>query len=231
MNIYDDFIKRAVGVLEQELGHNLAGVYMIGSLAHGGFSEQYSDIDLAVIVRNSVLDLAGVIEKCRLLDRSWGPRLSVFWGDARFAGGRFPILDQVDFCDHRIVVVEHEKPPSLRPGLPQVRAYLLGHPIDYWREKTEYFSTVHELRREDEKEFVRCLLYPARLVYTWTTGALTSNDDAVTFLAGHEPPGLDLDLVDRGLECRTSGRDPRTLFSERRRLRDQMQACLRWVNS
>ena len=32
-----------------QLGERLIGTYLIGSLAHGGFSRRYSDIDIALI--------------------------------------------------------------------------------------------------------------------------------------------------------------------------------------
>jgi len=34
---------------DRQLGQRLFGIYLIGSLAHGGFSARYSDIDMALI--------------------------------------------------------------------------------------------------------------------------------------------------------------------------------------
>jgi hypothetical protein len=37
-----------------QLGERLLGAYLIGSLAHGGFSHRYSDIDLALVTEGGL---------------------------------------------------------------------------------------------------------------------------------------------------------------------------------
>ena len=44
-----DFARRIAPLWQAALGPELLGVYLIGSLAHGGFSRRYSDIDMALI--------------------------------------------------------------------------------------------------------------------------------------------------------------------------------------
>jgi hypothetical protein len=44
-----DFARRIVPFWQAELGSELLGAYLIGSLAHGGFSRRYSDIDMALV--------------------------------------------------------------------------------------------------------------------------------------------------------------------------------------
>ena len=44
-----DFARRLVGHWQQALGTELLGAYLIGSLAHAGFSRRYSDIDMALV--------------------------------------------------------------------------------------------------------------------------------------------------------------------------------------
>ena len=44
-----DFVRRLVPICEAALGADLLGVYLLGSLAHGGFSARYSDVDVALI--------------------------------------------------------------------------------------------------------------------------------------------------------------------------------------
>ena len=41
---------RGVGAfLDAKMGANLLGIYLLGSLAHGGFNRRYSDIDMALV--------------------------------------------------------------------------------------------------------------------------------------------------------------------------------------
>src|SRR5215475_10724219 len=44
-----DFAHRIVPLWQAALRSELLGVYLIGSLAHGGFSRRYSDIDMALV--------------------------------------------------------------------------------------------------------------------------------------------------------------------------------------
>src|SRR5262245_7537083 len=49
-----DFARRIVPFWQAALGSELLGVYLIGSLAHGGFSQRYSDIDMAVVTEGEI---------------------------------------------------------------------------------------------------------------------------------------------------------------------------------
>jgi hypothetical protein len=88
------------------LGHRLLGAYAVGSLAHGGFSDLVSDVDLGLIVSDPIRpEDAAIIERVAAAEKAKGPdlhaRLSVFWGTpstlrrAR-SGGRFPAVDRLD---------------------------------------------------------------------------------------------------------------------------------------
>jgi predicted nucleotidyltransferase len=46
------FVHRAAELWDDHLGERLSGVYFIGSLAHGGYSERFSDIDVALISKD-----------------------------------------------------------------------------------------------------------------------------------------------------------------------------------
>ena len=45
----DEFSNEVAHLWKHQLGQRLVGAYLIGSLAHGGFSARYSDIDMALI--------------------------------------------------------------------------------------------------------------------------------------------------------------------------------------
>ena len=78
-----------------------------------------------------------------------------------------------------------------------------------------------------QKPYLRALLYPARLVYSWITGRVASNDEAVRFTADCRPEGLDVGLIDRALDCRLRAADPDDLFAERNKMPSQVDACRR----
>ncbi len=209
------------------LGPRLLGVSLIGSLAHGGFTARYSDIDMAVIASDELRPAEHDAMRAPAVadSRQLAQKLSIFWADRAFSVGRFPPLDRVDYVDHAVPLLERERVRPSRPSRGEIRDYLRGQPFAAWTEQVRRFAAASALEPADHKPYVRALLYPARLLYSWATGAMASNDEAVAFLAQSPVPGLDLDLVERALQCRRAGRDPDYLFPERSMLVRQHAAC------
>jgi predicted nucleotidyltransferase len=212
---------------QAELGSELLGVYLIGSLAHGGFSARYSDVDMALVTEaglsQQVLDRVG--GEAAALSADWGPKLSVFWADRHFRLGRFPPLDRVDYIDHRVALMERECVQPVRPTLQEIQHYLAGAPFASWADLARRFATARTLEPNDRKAYLRALLYPARFCLSFMTGRMGSNDAAVAFLAETRPAGLDLDLLTRALQCRQTDADPDLLFPARTALPSQVDAC------
>ena len=216
-----------------QLGDRLIGAYLIGSIAHGGFSHRYSDIDLALVTEDG-LDPAALTTLRALAaeeDAVLSQKLSVFWADRHFITGRLPPLDRADYLDHAIVLTERERIRPARPTLDEIRAYLKGAPFSNWAENANRFAKTDVLAPGDHKAFIRTLLYPARLVYSWTTGRMASNDAAVAFTCEHRPPGMNTDVLTQALSYRQAGADPDALFPARAGLPDQIESCTRFVEA
>lgn len=215
----------------KQLGARLLGVYRIGSLAHGGFSRRYSDIDLAVMSDDGLTDeeLAEARKAAATLSPAHGGKLSIFWSNRGFTMGRLPPLDRADYLDHAVPILEQEQIRPSRPRLEEVRDYLRGAPFAAWREQVRRFAAATRLGPDDHKPYLRALLYPARFVFSWSTGAMASNDRAVAFLRETAPDGLDVDLVERALGLRQRASDLDALFPERATLGDQFEACTRFM--
>ena len=214
-----------------QLGERLIGAYLIGSLAHGGFSHRYSDIDLALVTEDG-LDTAALATLRALAaeqDAALSQKLSVFWADRHFSTGRLPPLDRADYLDHAIAITERERVRPTRPPLDEIRAYLKGAPFSNWTENTDRFAKMDVLAPGDHKALIRSLLYPARLVYSWTTGRMASNDEAVAFTCEHRPPEMNTDILTQALAYRQAGADPDALFPARAVLRDQVKSCIRFM--
>jgi predicted nucleotidyltransferase len=222
-----DFARRTIPFWQAALGSELLGVYLIGSLAHGGFSRRYSDIDMAVVTQAglSPQTLDRVRGGAAAVSAEWAAKLSVFWTDRYFGLGRFPLLDRVDYLDHAVVLIERERVQPVRPALEEIRHYLRGAPFANWTEQARRFATAETLEPKDRKAFLRTLLYPRRFCYSWMTGCMGSNDDAVAFLAKTRPSLLDVSLIARALQCRQADADPDVLFPARTTLPSQVDAC------
>ncbi len=226
-----EFAHAMAAFWEERLGPRLLGFYLIGSLAHGGFNRRYSDIDLALLAENGLSET--LLDRARAHGVSLSPepasKLSLFWSDRRFSVGRFPPLDRVDYLDHAVALVEREPVRPERPSVDDIRAYLRGAPFAIWAERAARFATLDRLEAEDHKPYLRALLYPARFVYSWSTGRMASVDDAVAYLDECRPAGLDVGLMARALQCRCRSADPDDLFGERKSLPGQIDACRRLI--
>jgi predicted nucleotidyltransferase len=222
------FANSIVPFWRAELGPELLGVYLMGSLAHGGFSRRYSDIDIAVVTEAGLATqtLDRVRGEAIALSADLGSRLSVFWTDRHFSLGRFPPLDRVDYLDHALALMEHHRVRPTRPSHAEIRRYLADAPFANWKASARRFASAEILEPRDRKAFLRTLLYPARFCYSWMTGRMGSNGEAVAFLDEACPVRFDMTLISRALQCRQAGADPDPLFPARISLSSQVDACL-----
>ncbi|WP_426524178.1 hypothetical protein [Bradyrhizobium sp. McL0615] len=223
-----DFARQLVRHWQEELGTDLLGAYLMGSLAHAGFSRRYSDIDIALVTMAGLSPQA--LDRLRTeavaLSVDWGPKVSVFWTDRQFSLGRFPPLDRLDYLDHAVALVERECVRPARPTLEEIHHYLRGAPFASWAERARSFAAAETLEPKDHKAYLRTLLYPGRFCYSWTTGLMGSNNDAVAFLKESHAAGFDVSSLECALQCRQSAADPDTLFPARKVLPSQIDACV-----
>jgi len=222
-----EFARRLVSRWQEILGAELLGAYMIGSVAHAGFSRRYSDLDVALVTVTglSPQEHDGIRSAAVALSADWGPKVSVFWANRDFSIGRFPPLDRLDYLDHAIVLLEHERIRPVRPTLKEIRRYLRGEPFANWAEQARHFAAADRLEPNDRKAYLRTLLYPGRFCYSWLTCRMGSNDDAVAFVTARPPARLNVDLIARALSCRQAAGDPDALFAARTMLPLQVEAC------
>lgn len=222
-----DFGRHLAVAVAGDFGAGLLGAYLIGSLAHGGFGPRYSDIDLLILTEGGLSpdEIERIRDAANALSATHAAKLSIFWSDRACAVGRFPPLDRIDYLDHGVPLIERERILPERPSRGEVRAYLAGSPYERWATTARTFAAAERLDPKDHKPYLRAHLYPARFLYSWITGGIASNDDAVEFLKTHAPPGLDIGPIEEALRLRRAGLDPDPLFAERRTLSRQVEAC------
>ena len=221
------FVRHVAELWDEHLGERLAGIYLIGSLAHGGYSARYSDIDIVLIATEGVDggDIAHVAGKAAGKWPILASALSLFWADEGFSKGRFPPLDRIDYLDYGQPLLQRRRLLPQRPTLAEVRSYLSGEPFGKWSRQVARFIALDALAAADHKSFLRTLLYPARFLYSWETGGVASNEDAVAYVESRGLAGPDADLIARALRCREAGDDPLPLFPERQNLLRLVDVC------
>ena len=198
-----------------KLGSALKEAYKLGSLAHGGFSEVYSDIDVGLLLDcpeppNPMSDL---IREVKVKHRDYGKKLSIFWGHPNCSWGRLPVLDGLDLLDHGVPLLYGHKAGFRRPTAEAIHQEQLQSIERSWRSRLPELSRLARLEIKDRKPYIRAILYPARLIYTWDNLAVASNDRAVEYLHGVGVPGMDLEAIDMALACRRGACAAEELFA------------------
>jgi hypothetical protein len=87
------------------------------------------------------------------------------------------------------------------------------------------------LDAKDPKPYIRAILYPARLIYTWDNLVVDSNDVAVGYLHKIQPPGLDLKPIDMALACRNGGCSAKDVFAFRTDLNRHCEAAISYISA
>ncbi len=215
MKPFIDYVRDVASHFESQLGSSLVEVYRLGSLAHGGFSSIYSDIDVGILL-SCARSPAGIdtwIADAKKLNPEYGKTLSVFWGNPEYGWGRLPVLDRLDLLDHGIPLMHNRKAEFPRPGKAEIEGALLDSIERSWKPRISELTRLTKLDPAERKPYIRAILYPARLIYSWDALAVDSNDHAVDYLRKIKPDGLDLDPIALALECRRGRCTAEEVFS------------------
>lgn len=215
----EDVADDTVHVSLKLLGGRLITAYVLGSLAHGGFSPLVSDVDVALVLADPILPsdhevLSGVVEKVRLMGSSLHTRVSIFWGtpaslSGRTAGGRFPPLDRLCLLDHGRLLMGDD----VRNGLPRpTRRDLVvagaRFAVDVLADDVVAQAHRPELLVTASMRWTtKIVLFPVRFLFTAETGREGTNDAAVQhYVAQAHAPGAT--LVAAALDWRTNRPTP-----------------------
>jgi hypothetical protein len=231
MNEISQYVARVAEHFRSELGTSLVEVYKLGSLAHGGFSVSYSDIDVGLLLNceEPPADIAPLVSDGKSLHPELGKKLSVFWGNPEFKWGRLPVIDRLDLLDHGVPLLGDHKANFPRPTQVEVHQALRENIEKNWQPRIPELQALTRLEAKDCKPYVRAILYAARLIFTWDKLAVDSNDRAVEYLHEVRPPGLDLEPIDRALACRQDQCTAENVFALRPNLNRQVQSALSYI--
>lgn len=228
-----NFVSRVAEHFKSRLGASLVEAYKLGSLAHGGFSDIYSDIDLGLLLNcaEPPADMPTLIAEAKTLDDEYGKKLSVFWGNPEFTWGRLPVIDRLDMLDHGIPLLYGVKPTFRRPTKEEIHEEQLQSIERSWKSRLPELSRLTTLEPKDRKPYIRAILYAARLIYTWDNLVVASNDRAVEYLHQVQPPGLNLRPIDMALACRNGKCAAEDEFALRTDLNRQCESAVSYISA
>jgi hypothetical protein len=232
MSDIDHFVAGVAEYFQAKLSSSLVDAYKLGSLAHGGFSNIYSDIDVGLLLNcpEAPARMAELIADAKTLDAEYGRKLSIFWGNPKFPWGRLPNLDRLDLLDHGVPLLNAHKPQFRRPTKQEIRDELLRSIERSWKPRLPELNQLTSLVPENRKPYIRAILYAARLIYSWDNLAMESNDRAVEYLHQVQPPGLDLEPIDMALACRQEKCTAEDVFALHTDLSRQCESAVRYIS-
>jgi hypothetical protein len=194
----------------------IEAIFMLGSLAHGGFAPLVSDVDVAIIVGATTSDTAEQMARVQtlVLDKGSSPlseRLSVFWADwqtVRTGEGshsRLGPVDRLDLLDSgRLLLGSDLREPSVRPSHRELVVMSAGHILDKFTDAhLERLRDTRALLAGGPRAVTKAILFPVRFMYTLRTGRIGLNDNSARWYAAEVLPGSALAL--KALEWRSDG--------------------------
>jgi hypothetical protein len=232
MNGINGYVLRVADFFNARLGAPLVEVYKLGSLAHGGFSAIYSDIDVGLLLdcAEPPAEMAEAIVTAKDLDAEYGKKLSIFWGNPDYGWGRLPVIDRLDLLDHGVPLLRAYKPDFRRPTEAEIHRALYESFERSYKPRLPQLSSLSHLEPHQRKPYIRTVLYPARLIYTWDNLAVDSNDRAVEYLHQVRPPGLELEPIDLALACRRKKCTAENVLALAPDLNAQFEAAIRYLS-
>ncbi len=195
----------AIDDARRSFGPRLLAGYALGSLAHGGFSAELSDVDLGLVLADPLSDsdglaVADLVARFKATGDPLAGRLSVFWGSkASLTGkstlGRFPPVDRLDLLQYGRLL----EGKDLREGLPVptqrelvVAAAWLGlEVLDRPDVRAELISP-EVLYAHGPRPLTKRVLFPVRFLYTARTGKIGPTDAAVEHYLSSAKPAQSL---------------------------------------
>ena len=206
----------AVLAYRELFAERLVAAYALGSLAHGGFSQMVSDIDLCVVLadpahRSDPDTVLAVARDVRARGTTLHERLSVFWGTpSSLRGdvtvGRFPPLDRLCLIDHgRLLFGDDAREGFPRPNTAELVVAGAEFALEYLGTDNvvEQVRQPKQLLARGTRWMTKVVLFPARFVFTAESGQEGTNEAAAArYVADEHAPGAA--LVTAALAMRTA---------------------------
>jgi hypothetical protein len=208
--LIDDIRAHAQAIFKDRFG----GMYLMGSLARGGFSAGVSDIDLGLILSDPLQDSdAETIAQLQSEVTNQHPKVqnsvSIFWGsiasiNGQTNAGRYPPFDRLDLIDHALLLGGTDQRARLiRPSQQELEISNVKFALDYLG-SDEVISEFLDCARITDKGGLyvsKTILYPTRFIYVARTGKIAGNDVSHDYYIDNFD-GPEVDLVRFGYKLR-----------------------------
>lgn len=231
-------LRAAVAEVREALGARVVGAYALGSLVHGGFAPEVSDVDGLVVVDRMDAAAATAIRRVVAdfraappdgVDAALAERLSLFWGDwatfgAPVEGTRLPPIVRRDLLDHGVSLFGGAVPDGLpRPAEDELVVETAQFAAKWLAKRG--VPEAETLRDASRREVTKMVLFPVRFLATVRAGLAGSNGEAVEWYVGSG--GAYAALAAAALRWRTEPIDDPALLDDLPALYAEAHAALR----
>lgn len=189
-------------------------IYVMGSLARGGFSEVASDIDIGIILSGKPQkEDPFTIDEIKTNVVKGYPNVknnvSIFWGtidsiNGVVDAGRYPPFDRLDLIDHALLLLGAEvRAQLIRPTKEELEIASTEFSIDYLgsTERINEFLNCELITNKGVVYVTKTILFPARFIYLCKTGEIAGNDISYQYYIDNFS-GSDAELVNSGYQWR-----------------------------
>ena len=199
---------------QETLGTRCISIYLMGSLARGGFSKVASDIDIGIILggKPQEVDLSTIEEIQSSAVGNYpqiNNKVSIFWGtigsiNGVVDAGRYPPFDRLDLIDHALLLSGAEvRDQLIRPTKEELEIASAEFSIEYLgsNERINEFMNCELITNKGAVYVTKTILFPTRFIYLAKTGEIAGNDVSYQYYIDNFS-GSDAELVDSGYQWR-----------------------------
>lgn len=202
-----------VSSVNLSFGDGCEAIYIMGSLARGGFSEVASDIDIGIILTGDLASaerkINGILSQTIAAYPSVKNNVSVFWGSIESINGfkdagRYPPFDRLDLIDHALLLSGDDiRGKLLRPTKKELEIASAEFSIGYLgnKERIEEFYNCGRIAGKGAVYITKTILFPARFIYLAKTGEVAGNEASYKHYIDNFV-GPDANLVERAYKWR-----------------------------
>jgi hypothetical protein len=173
----------------ETFGERCSAVYIMGSLARGGFSEVASDVDIGIVLGGDLKESDRFdIDHVQSTSVARHPvvinAVSIFWGstdsiNGAVDGGRYPPFDRLDLIDHALLLSGVDRRQELlTPTQEELAIDSAAFALDYLGsdESVNEFLNCEHISNQGAVHVTKTILFPARFIYLERTGEIAGND-------------------------------------------------------
>tara|TARA_Y100001936_G_C16051075_1_gene657844 strand:+ start:903 stop:1721 length:819 start_codon:yes stop_codon:yes gene_type:complete len=188
-----NIINYLTDLINKSFKNNNVSIYIMGSLARGGFSEIASDIDLGIVLKGS-LDhvqkrITVILTEAKKKFPGVKNNISVFWGsiesiNGQIEGGRYPPFDRLDLINHALLLSGQDiRKLLIKPTKKELEIASAIFSINNLatKERVNEFFDCSSIIKKGLVYTTKTILFPARFIYLEKTGEIAGNKESVRY--------------------------------------------------